>query len=217
MREEVRAANGRLVLVYLDELTIYRQPTLANAWEEFGHQALAERSLYSNTPTRLVATLDLVDGRVVYRCRSKIGILDLVGFYKDHLCPAYPKAERIYAVQDNWPVHYHPDVLVALEEQEQLPRWPEHHPANWSDEPSREAKRKWGELKLPIQLIRLPTYASWLNPIEKLWRKLKQELLHLHRLADKLPQLRELVDHFLDQFTQGSTNLLRYVGLLVPG
>jgi hypothetical protein len=52
---------------------------------------------------------------------------------------------------------------------------------------------------------------------EKLWRKLKQELLHLHRLADKLPQLREEVDHFLDQFAFGSLDLLRYVGLLVPG
>jgi hypothetical protein len=147
-------------------VTIYRQPTLANAWEEHGRQALAERSYHQNTPTRIVATLDLVDARVVYRRRNKIGVLDLVGFYRDDLRRAYPKAERIYAVQDNWPVHYHPDVLVALEEQEQLPRWPEHHPANWSDEPSEWAKRKWGDLKLPIQLIRLPTYASWLNPIE---------------------------------------------------
>ncbi|RME39544.1 MAG: hypothetical protein D6793_00970, partial [Thermoflexia bacterium] len=28
----------------------------------------------------------------------------------------------------------------------------------------------------------LPTYASWLNPIEKLWRWLKQDVLHLHQL-----------------------------------
>ncbi len=216
LRERVRASNGRLALVYLDEVTYYRQPTLANAWEEFGRQALAERSYRSNTATRVVATLDPISGQVVSRQRSKIGILDLVGFYRDDLRKAYPQAERIYAVQDNWPVHYHPDVLVALEPQEQLARWPEHHPANWPSEPSKEAERKWGKLQLPIQLIRLPTYASWLNPIEKLWRKLKQELLHLHPIADRLDELRAEVVRVLDQFASGSLELLRYVGLPTP-
>lgn len=216
LRDEVRASNGRLVLVYIDEAAYYRQPTLANAWEEFGKQTLAERSYRSNTPTRVVGALDLVSGKVTHRQRSKIGILDLVGFYRDDLCPAYAQAERIYVVQDNWPVHFHPDVLVALEPQEQLPRWPEHRPKNWPEQPSREAKRKWGELQLPIQLIRLPTYAPWLNPIEKLWRKLKQEVVHLHRMADKLDELRAEVVRFLDQYAFGSLELLRYVGLLTP-
>lgn len=60
----------------------------------------------------------------------------------------------------------------------------------------------------------LPTYASWLNPIEKLWRWLKQEVLHLHRLAFQLKELRRQVLAFLDRFTNGSSDLLRYVGLL---
>lgn len=60
----------------------------------------------------------------------------------------------------------------------------------------------------------LPTYASWLNPIEKLWRWLKQEVLHLHRLAFQLQELRHQVIFFLDQFKNGSDDLLRYVGLL---
>jgi hypothetical protein len=213
LTDEVRSSDGQLALVYLDEVTVYRQPTLANAWEQHGLQALAERSYQSDTKTRVVATLDLVSGRVINRRRHKIGILDLVGFYKDELCSAYDGVERIYVVLDNWPVHFHPDVLVALEHQEQLGRWPGHHPGNWPDKPSREAKRKWGDLELPIQLIRLPTYAPWLNPIEKLWRKLKQELLHLHRLADNLEELRALVDDFLDQFADGSLDLLHYVGL----
>lgn len=59
----------------------------------------------------------------------------------------------------------------------------------------------------------LPTYASWLNPIEKLWRWLKQEVLHLHRLASQLQELRQQVVAFLDQFKNGSQALLRYVGL----
>lgn len=60
----------------------------------------------------------------------------------------------------------------------------------------------------------LPTYASWLNPIEKLWRWLKQDVLHLHALADRLDELREQVCNFLNQFVGGSSALLRYVGIL---
>ncbi len=60
----------------------------------------------------------------------------------------------------------------------------------------------------------LPTYASWLNPIEKLWRWLKQEVLHLHRMAAQLQELRKQVSDFLDRFRNGSLDLLHYVGIL---
>lgn len=60
----------------------------------------------------------------------------------------------------------------------------------------------------------LPTYASWLNPVEKLWRWLKQEVLHAHEWAHDLSRLRDAVRRFLDQFASGSDQLLRYVGLL---
>ncbi len=66
-------------------------------------------------------------------------------------------------------------------------------------------------LNLPIQLILLPTYASWTNPAEKVWRKLKQEELHLHCLADVWEALKQRVAAFLDRFAQGSRELLRYV------
>jgi hypothetical protein len=36
---------------------------------------------------------------------------------------------------------------------------------------------------------------------------------HLHRWADDLETLRTEIDRFLDQFAQGSLELLRYVGL----
>ena len=137
----------------------------------------------------------------------------LVAFYQA-LCRAYPDAERIYVIQDNWPVHTHPDLLVALEPQET--RWPWYRPPNWPTEPSASAIRRWGELKLPIQIVPLPTYASWCNPIEKLWRKLRQDVTHLHRWADDLETLRTEIDRFLDQFAHGSLELLRYVGLEIP-
>jgi transposase len=103
------------------------------------------------------------------------------------LVQTYPHAERIYVVQDNWSIHTHPDVLEALQTYPQI-------------------KPVW-----------LPTYAPWLNPIEKLWRWLRQDILKLHRLAGDKKELRQRVNNFLDQFVQGSSALLRYVGLLGDG
>lgn len=63
-----------------------------------------------------------------------------------------------------------------------------------------------------IRILWLPTYAPWTNPIEKLWRKLRQEVIHHHRLADDWDGLRSRVGAFLDGFADGSEDLLRYVG-----
>jgi transposase len=63
----------------------------------------------------------------------------------------------------------------------------------------------------------LPTYAPWLNPIEKLWRWRKGDVLKQHRLAADWHALRQRVNAFLDQFATGSRALLRYVGLLGEG
>jgi transposase len=93
----------------------------------------------------------------------------------------------VYVIQDNWSIHQHPDVLPALAD---YPR---------------------------LQPVWLPTYAPWLNPIEKLWRWRRQDILKLHRLADAWDELRQRVRTFLDQFTTGSTELLHYVGLLGDG
>lgn len=170
-------------------------------------QPRARRSHKSNTKRRIAACLDAVHGQVLYRVRSKAGVAVLNGLYRD-VARAYDEAERIYIVQDNWPVHFHPGVIEHLESQQ----WPfafRTHP-DWPA-PS-EVKRV--EDPLPIQLVPLPTYAPWLNPIEKLWRWLRQEVLHLHRLSDAWEVLKQRVRGFLDQFAGGSQELLRYVGLL---
>ena len=99
----------------------------------------------------------------------------------------YPQYERIYVVQDNWSIHQHPDVLAALAT---LPR---------------------------IEPVWLPTYAPWLNLIEKLWRWLRQDVIKMHRLAADWDRLKQQVHAFLDQFAVGSPDLLRYVGLLGDG
>jgi len=67
--------------------------------------------------------------------------------------------------------------------------------------------------KANLTFISLPTYAPWTNPIEKLWRWLYQDILHLHRHADRWELLKKMVADFLKQFEHGSDDLLRYVGL----
>lgn len=209
--ERAARSGGREVALYQDEMTIERQPLLAQAYAPAGHdQGLARRSYRSNTRTRLTGTLDPQDGRVVVERASIINVRTLVAFYQG-LVAAYPEAQQIWLIQDNWPVHTHPDVLVALAEQE--PTFPFLRPASWPTEAHAWARRQFGALHLPIQLVLLPTYASWCNPIEKLWRKLRQELLHLHAWADDLPALRQAIDDVLATFANGSADLLQYVGL----
>jgi transposase len=107
--------------------------------------------------------------------------------FYQQLDQTYPDAEQLYVVQDNWSIHRHEDVLAALAD---LPR---------------------------ITPLFLPTYAPWLNPIEKLWRWLRQAVLRNHRLAHDWSALRQRVNAFLDGFATGSARLLRYVGLRGSG
>ena len=96
----------------------------------------------------------------------------------------YPNAQKIYVVVDHWPVHFHPDALDALA---QDPR---------------------------LELLALPTYAPWLNPIEKLWRLVRQRVTHAHPWSDDFPHFRRQVRTHLRAFEQDAPGLLRYVGLL---
>jgi transposase len=67
--------------------------------------------------------------------------------------------------------------------------------------------------QLGIEILWLPTYAPWLNPIEKLWRLLKQTEVVQHRLAEQWEELKRRTTAFLDQYAHGSFEVLRYVGL----
>jgi len=201
-------APKRFVFLYLDEMTYYRQPSVARTYEAIGAtQGLARRSYNSNTRFRVLGALNALTGQVIYRQRSQVDRATLSLFWTQ-LADAYPLAETIYVVVDNWPVHFHPDALARLQPQE-FP-WPPYVPDHWPKTPSKRAVKD----NLPIQLLCLPTYASWLNPIEKLWRWLKQDVIHMHRSSDNWPGLKQHVAEFLDQFDSDSEELLRYVGLL---
>lgn len=168
------------VVLYGDEFSLYRQPTLAPAFAPRGTGPAAPLSCRSNTYYRYSGALDVATGRALWPGRSRMGVEGLRRFLAK-LRRAYA-ARPILLVWDHWPVHRHPAVLARA-------------------------------AALDIEVLWLPTYAPWLNPIEKLWRWLKHDLLHHHRLADRFDLLRARVAAWLDQFGHPSPALLRYTGL----
>ena len=110
-----------------------------------------------------------------------------VSAFYRQLAEQYRRFEKVYLIEDNWNIHTHPEVQATLN---QLPYF---------------------------EVVWLPTYASWFNPIEKLWRWTRQTVLHRHRLSDRWNELKQRVASFFDQFKDGSRELLRYVGLLGDG
>lgn len=67
-----------------------------------------------------------------------------------------------------------------------------------------------------VRLLRLPTYAPWTNPVEKVWRKLNQEVLHQHDFGDDWDGLKAEVDGWLVRQDRDRAALRRYVGLPDP-
>lgn len=103
-----------VVLLYQDEFTYYRRPTVSRDWAPAGSDApRVAQGLGTNKRRRIAACLDATTGRVVAWQRHRFDRKTLVRFYAA-VAAAYPAAEVIFVAQDNWPVHFHPDVLAAL-------------------------------------------------------------------------------------------------------
>ena len=136
---------------------------------------------------RPIGALNALTGQVNYLDGYLVGRHQVSQFY-GLLERAYPKTvELIYGIQDNWHIPTPPDVVSA-----------------WEDYPR-------------IKPVWLPTSAPWLNPIEKLWRGLRQDILKMPRWGEDWPQVTQRVREFLDQFAHGASALLRYVGLKGKG
>jgi transposase len=175
------------VLLFLSEMGYTRWPEPAQDWAPVAPDPVPEVTTSgTNTQWRIIGALNAVTGQVDYRDDYIVGRRQVIAMYQ-RIEQVYSWAESIYVVQDNWSIHRHEDVQVALYSRPQIvPVW-------------------------------LPTYAPWLNPIEKLWRWLRQVVLKLHRSAEDWPALRQQVRFFLDQFSAGSHALLHYVGLCGDG
>jgi transposase len=178
----------RQAFVFLDEMGFYRWPTPAADWSPAA-PAPSPLACSGGGNNRQWRLIGALNA-----LNGQVDYLDsyIVGRQKvitmyQHLNAQYQAYDRLFVAQDNWSIHKHPDVLAALEA---LPR---------------------------IEPVWLPTYSPWLNPIEKLWRWLRQDVLKMHRLAEDWAELLKRVRAFLDQFAHGSQDLLDYVGLLGEG
>jgi transposase len=173
-----------VVLLFLDEMGYYRWPAEGGTWAP---------AAPTDAPLADRAGPNNKQWRVIGALNALSGRVDYLDAYiigrekvsqfYRQLVAAYPQARQIYVAQDNWSIHTHPDVQAALAG---LPQ---------------------------VEPVWLPTYAPWLNPIEKLWRWLREQVLTLHRLAGDWDALRERVNAFLEQFAEESHALLQYVGL----
>ena len=173
------------------------------AWHK---KPLARQGLGSDLICFGIGALNAYTGDVVYQQVESATVLATHAFYTA-VCERYPHAKHIYMIQDNRPIHLHVRLLEAL-----LPQgssFDKPLPPSWVKGSTKIEKLP----QLPIEIIQLPTYAPWTNPIEKLWRWVRQSIGHLHRLTDEWEAHQQRVITFMEQFIGGSQKLLRYVGL----
>ncbi len=183
-RREVAQEPERKVFLYLDEHLISRYSGVARCYSACGAPA---RPAYHyagfNSMMRIVGCLDAQTGAVLSKRCRKADVETFLTFLSE-VERQYPEAELIYIALDNWSVHVSPAVTQALEAR---------------------ASR--------IRLLFLPTYAPWLNPIEKVWLKFNREIGHMHPNFGRWQPWRLLIDHWLERITKGSEAMIRETGV----
>ena len=185
---EAAAHPETVAVVFMDEMGYSRWPEPTAVW--------AARAPHEAPETERGGTRQQ-QWRVIGALNALTGQVDyrekyIVGreqviLFYRQLDEVYSGVKRLYVVQDTWSIHRHPEVLEAV------------------------------TVLSRLEPVWLPTYAPWLNPIERVWRWLRQDQLSVHRLAHDWKTLRQRVNAFVDQFAEGAHALLRYVGLAGEG
>ena len=180
-----REDPDRTVVLFQDEATFYRQPSQGWLWASMGRAQ--PRMRYSHRENTRMRVVAYLNATTGAVHAEDMGSVtaDRLARNVSQISSWYPEAEEIYVVMDNWPVHRHPKVTAALERQ---PR---------------------------VQVLWLPTYAPWLNRMEKGWRWTRQRVTHTHPWSDDFPEFRAQVRGEFDRLSDGSEEFLRYVGLSV--
>ena len=184
--DQIRQASvsqpEEIITVYQDECSFYRQPTQGWLWHSMGRRQPKMR--WSNKANTLVRVAGALNpvSGQLHYLMAPKIRTTVLSRFLLGLAKEYPRAKRIYVVMDNWPVHFNPKVLEKLKAD---PR---------------------------IELVRLPTYAPWLNPIEKLWRLLRQKLTHAHPYCDDFDLFKVRIQELLATLPNENA-LLQYVGL----
>jgi transposase len=172
-----------VIVLFTDEASFYRQPSQAWLWAWLGRQQ--PKLAYSHRSNTRMRVVGLLEASTgqVQSWDFPRVTAQALGQCWRQGTQRYPQARKIYLVMDNWPVHFHPKALQPL---------------------ARDPR---------VEILTLPTYAPWLNPIEKLWRLAKQRVSHTHPWSDDFRLFRHHVTAELGRYFTGSQEVLRYVGL----
>lgn len=183
-QQESREHPGKVVFLYEDEHSFFRQPSLACDYAAQGPGSKTAR-LYAGADAmrRVAGCLDIASGAVITMQRNHFAVPQMLSFFQ-YVETQYPDAQVIYMALDNWKVHFEPAITQALQ-----------------------------AATSRIRFLRLPTYAPWTNPIEKVWRLFCQDFEHLHPFSTRWKELRDTVDAWFEAIRPGSTDLLHTVGL----
>ena len=179
---QARAHPGVIELLFEDEVSLYRQPSQACLFHPRGR--FQPRMSYTPGSNTVMRVAGFLNA-----CSGAVHIWDgskitasKIARCMKEIGQAYASAETISVVMDNWPVHFHEKVEQAIAKD---PR---------------------------IVVLRLPTYAPWLNPIEKLWKLTKQNVVHAHQKSHDFAKFKQTVRDFIA--TRNQQDTLRYVGLI---
>jgi transposase len=85
-------------------------------------------------------------------------------------------------------------------------------PDGAKDQTSAETKACFAQQTARLQIVQLPTYAPDYNPLEKLWKKIKQQDTHLHYFPT-FEALTEKVEQALLKFTNAPEEILALCSL----
>ena len=165
-----------------DEAGFYRQPTVAGAWGRCGRQQ--PRIAMSHDANRSIRAAVAFDP-VTGRVAHRLrSSFSAVemGRFYRFVSRRWARARTIYLVMDNWPVHHHLRAWQGVEADERL------------------------------KVLWLPTYAPWLNPAEKIWKWVRQRLIHMHPYAEAWSVLRRHLDDTLASINDVPQAILRYTG-----
>ena len=182
--QAAREHPEEVVTLYLDEFSFYLWPTVAPVYAPAGRRQPLARMKPGYNTRGRLVTAIDVVRGKVLFRQRSHIDVPQLAGFMQDIRAAFPHAKQINVIQDNW------------------------HDVHFHPDQLAAANQAG------INLLPLPTYAPWLNPIEKLGRKLRSEIIHMHQESEDWPRLKQRVCAFLHQYHDGSSNLLRYVGLL---
>ena len=183
-RAKAASAAGEIELLYGDEHTFYRQPLAGTVWHDKGGGGAGQ-------PTRKRACGTNTKRRTLAAMNARTGQLIWKGCSKTGVPQICLWLRQVRAANGNRRV-----VLV-------WDNWPVHYHPKVLACASEEN----------IELLWLPTYAPWLNPLEKMWKWLVADVLSAHRHASHWLYLCWQVEQFFERLTKPSVELLRHCGL----